>query len=86
MAEIKKKAWPELFQDILEGKKKFDLRLDDFKINEGDVLILEEWDPKTKEYTGRKIEKKIKYILHTNQLPFWDDEEIVEHGFVVMGF
>ena len=86
MAEIRKKAWPELFQAVLDGKKNFDLRLDDFQANEGDILVLEEWDPKTKEYTGRTIEKKVNYILHTSKMPFWDEEEIIEHGFVVMGF
>lgn len=85
MVEIKKKAWPEFFEAVLSGKKKFDLRLDDFQIKEGDVLVLEEWDPKTKNYTGRKISKKISYVLHTKDLYFWTDEEIQNHGFVVMG-
>ena len=55
MAVIKKKIWPEFFELVESGKKKFELRLNDFDIEEGDVLVLEEWDPKTKEYTGRKI-------------------------------
>jgi len=25
-------------------------------------LILEEWNPKTEEYTGRKVEKKVTYV------------------------
>jgi ribosomal protein S17 len=85
MAVYKKKAWPELFEKVINGKKKFDLRLDepDFKVNEGDVLILEEWNPKTKEYTGKKIQKKIDFILRTKELKFWNDEQ-KEKGFVVM--
>ncbi|KKU17322.1 MAG: hypothetical protein UX26_C0003G0031, partial [Parcubacteria group bacterium GW2011_GWC1_45_9] len=47
MAVIKKKAWPELFEAVVSGKKKYDLRLNEFEINEGDVLALEEWDPET---------------------------------------
>ncbi|HPO75467.1 MAG TPA: DUF3850 domain-containing protein [Candidatus Pacearchaeota archaeon] len=54
MAIIKKKILPKYFDLVKSGKKKFELRLADFKIKEGDVLILEEWDPKKKEYTGRK--------------------------------
>ena len=60
---IKKKIWPEYFPLVQSEKKKFELRVNDFDVNEGDTLILEEWDPKTKEYTGRKIEKKVGYVL-----------------------
>ena len=34
-------------------------------MNEGDTLILEEWDKDKKEYTGRKIEVVATYILKT---------------------
>lgn len=82
---IKKKCWPEMFSDILNGKKNFDVRLNDFECKEGDVLVLEEFNPKTKKYTGRKIEKKIKYILKTKEQKFWSADEINEKGFVVLG-
>ncbi len=62
MAIIKKKIWPEYFDDVTSGKKKYELRLNDFEINEGDVLVLEEWDPKAKSYTGRKVEKEVTYV------------------------
>ncbi|HCX28083.1 MAG TPA: hypothetical protein DHI91_03005 [Candidatus Portnoybacteria bacterium] len=58
MAIIKKKIWPEYFEAVVSGKKKYELRLNDFEINEGDTLMFEEWSPETKEYTGRKIKKK----------------------------
>ena len=60
MAVIKKKIWPEYFEAVASGKKRYELRLNDFEINGGDIFILEEWNPKTKLYTGRKIEKKAK--------------------------
>lgn len=53
--EIRKKIWPEYFELIKSGKKRFELRVDDFDVKDGDTLVLEEWDPGTKEYTGRKI-------------------------------
>ena len=56
MAIIKKKIHPEYFDMVKSGKKKFELRLADFDIKEGDTLILEEWNPETKQYTGRKLE------------------------------
>ena len=81
---FKKKTWPEIFELINSGKKKFDLRLADFDVKEGDILILEEYDPKTKQYTGRKIEKKITYILKFDLNDFGQEEEIKEKGLVIM--
>ncbi len=85
MATVKKKIWPEYFEAVASGKKKFELRLNDFEINEGDVLVLEEWDPKTKEYTGRKIEKKVAYVgrFKVDKL-FWSEEEIKEKGIQII--
>ena len=42
MAIVYKKVWPEFFEKIISGKKKFELRLADFEINEGDTLVLDE--------------------------------------------
>ena len=53
--EIKKKCWPDYFQQIMNGKKNVEVRLADFELKDGDVLILEEYDPDTSTYTGRKI-------------------------------
>ena len=61
--KIEKKIWPEYFDAVTSGKKKYELRLNDFEVNEGDTLLLEEWDPATKAYTGRSIEKKVTYVL-----------------------
>lgn len=62
MNKIEKKIWPEYFQQVLDGKKTYDLRLNDFEINEGDILVLKEWDPNTKDYTGRKLERRVGYV------------------------
>jgi hypothetical protein len=84
MAIIKKKTWPDIFDLVQSGKKKFDLRLDDFDIKEGDTLILEEWNPKTKQYTGRKIEKKVSFILKFKLDDFGQEEKIKEKGLVII--
>lgn len=81
---IKKKAWPEQFKLILDGKKKFDIRLADFECKIGDILLLEEFDPIIQKYTGRKIEKKITYISKTRNLKFWNKEEIDKHGLQII--
>jgi ASC-1-like (ASCH) protein len=86
MAIIKKKAWPECFELMKSGKKKFELRLANFKVKEGDILILEEWDPKKKEYTGRKIRRKIKYILKFKLNDFGQEKEIKKKGIYILQF
>ena len=84
MAKIKKKIWPEYFELVSAGKKRFELRLNDFEVNEGDTLILEEWDPKTQNYTGRTIEKKVGYILKFKLDDFGQKSEIEEKGLQIL--
>jgi ASC-1-like (ASCH) protein len=85
MNKIEKKVLPEYFQQILEGKKTFELRLNDFEINEGDILILKEWDSESKNYTGRELEKKVGFVgkWKLDEL-FWPKEEIEEKGIQVI--
>ncbi len=84
MVEIMKKTWSREFEAILYGRKKFDTRLDDFEVKEGDILILKEWDTDRKEYTGREIRKKISYVLKTKEAKYWAGEDVNEKGFVVI--
>ena len=86
MAIIKKKVWPDYFKLIKSGKKKFELRLADFKAEEGDTLILEEWNPEKEEYTGRKIRRKIKYILKFKLNDFGHEKEIKKKGIYILQF
>lgn len=77
VAIIKKKIWPKYFELVKLGKKRFEIRAADFKIREGDILLLEEWDPKIKKYTGRKLKKKAKYILKF-KLDGFGQEELIK--------
>jgi len=81
MKTHEKRIWPEFFDDVASGKKKFELRLGDFEAGEGDLLLLREWDPKTEAYTGRQVEKKITYsrVFKIDKL-FWPEAEIKEKG------
>jgi ASC-1-like (ASCH) protein len=83
---VTKKVWPEYFDAIEQGKKKFELRLADFDVQEGDTLVLEEWDPKTKQYTGRTIEKKVTFVFRfkPDEIPFWTKEDIEQHGLQIL--
>ncbi|MBD3280416.1 DUF3850 domain-containing protein [Candidatus Dojkabacteria bacterium] len=83
--KIEKKVWPKYFEAIKSGEKNFEYRLADFECNPGDVLVLKEWDPETKEYTGQSLEKEVTFVFKTKEEEFWSPEEIEEHGFQVIG-
>ncbi len=84
--KIRKKTWMPYFQEILDGNKTFDARLANFDCKVGDTLILEEYNPKTKKYTGRKIEKKISFILNTKTQKFWSQSDIKKYGLSIFSF
>jgi ASC-1-like (ASCH) protein len=86
MATIRKKVWKEYFEKIVSGKKKLELRLADFDVNEGDILILDEWDKDKKEYTGRSVTVTVTYILKTKGQTFWSQEDVDKYGFQVIQF
>lgn len=83
---IEKKTWPEAFQKVLDGTKNVELRLADFECKLGDVLVLREWDPKTREYTGRVLEKEVKYVMRTKDQHYWSKEEVERYGFQIISF
>lgn len=85
MEIIRKKIYPEYFDAVLSGKKKFELRLNDFDIKAGDTLALEEWDPVKKEYTGRKIEKGVSYVFKFKiDKLFWTEAKVKEKGLQII--
>lgn len=82
---VEKKAWPELFEAVSSGNKTFDLRLADFEIAPGDTLKLREWDPHTKEYTGREFSKTVGYVGKVSDLTrMYDQTELDSHGLIVI--
>jgi len=86
MAIIKKKIWPQYFDAVNSRKKRFELRVADFDIKEGDTFILEEWDPETRQYTGRKIEKSVDFVMNFKLDDFGQSEIIREKGLFVIQF
>ena len=89
MRTITKKIDPEWFEMILSGKKKFELRLADFDIEEGDVLRLEEWSGEGEERkpTGRSLEKTVTYVRKPD-LKKWIEQqpELLEKSLYVIQF
>lgn len=57
------KSWPEFYDALLAGTKNFELRNDDRGFEVGDELCLREWNPRTKQYSGRKTVRLVSYIL-----------------------
>ena len=89
MAIVEKKIWPDNFEKVSSGEKTYEPRLADFKIKEGDTLVLKEWDPKKGKYTGRKIKKKVGKILKlspSEMRKYWTQDQIEEHGLLVIEF
>jgi len=80
-----KKVLPEYFQAIMDGKKNYELRLADWEANEGDELVLKEWDKQRGGYTDREIIKKITYVgkFKPSEL-FWPKEDIDKYGFQIL--
>lgn len=80
MATITKKMWPEEFEAVFSGKKKIDIRVADFEIKEGDMLILEEWNPEAKRHTGRNMGKKVGSVVKFKIDDYGQREQIETKG------
>jgi hypothetical protein len=57
------KCWPEYYQPLYIGTKGFEVRINDREYRVGDSLFIQEWNPETKEYTGRTMVKRITYLI-----------------------
>lgn len=57
------KIHPEYYNQILLGLKKVEIRLNDRNYQENDLLILNEFDPKTERYTGSQLKRKVDFII-----------------------
>ncbi|MFA7117940.1 MAG: NUDIX domain-containing protein [Sphaerochaetaceae bacterium] len=88
--KIIKKVLPDYFQDIIDGKKKYELRLNDFEVEPGDILVLEEWttaDPVNRQATGRVIEKTVSYVRKFKlEDLWWSCQEIEDKGIQIISF
>ena len=85
MAIIKKKSWPASFKAVRSQGKNFELRLADFKAKKGDVLLMREWNPKTRKFTGKELRRKIKYVLKFGLNDYGQRKKIEKKGLYVLG-
>ena len=78
MATHKLKVWSDYMDDLLNGKKTFELRFNDRNFQVGDILILEEYDKEKKEYLGKSLKVEVTYLLDNKVF------DAIKDGFVVM--
>jgi len=57
------KCWPEYFQPIIDGLKRFEVRKDDRGFKKDDELFLREYDITRDRYTGRHLLCTVMYVL-----------------------
>lgn len=76
--------WPESYEKVLLGEKTYDLRLADWTVETGDVIVFREWDPAAQSYTGRVMEKKVGYVGKTKDWEVWPKEDIEKYGFQII--
>lgn len=82
--EVEKKIWPKDFEKIKEKKNYMEIRLADFEIEMGDILVLKEWDPTKGEYTGNEMKFRVKDLKKLDLRKFYTPEDITKHGIYAM--
>lgn len=81
--KIKKKVQSKYFKAIIDGRKRFEIRLADFKCKPGDVIELLEQDG-TK-LTGKKIECELLYKTNSKEAEkFYSKKDIEKYGLLIL--
>jgi hypothetical protein len=57
------KTWITPFYDVKNGDKTFEIRKNDRGFDVDDLLVLQEYEPIRKEYTGDIIAVKVTYVI-----------------------
>lgn len=83
---IEKKIDPEFFEMILQGKKNVEIRLNDFEVKKGDLLLLREFDRKKKKYSGRELKKEITQAYVVKPTTWFSLQDIKEKGLLIIEF
>lgn len=78
MTVHKLKTWSEYFQAVDKGDKSFELRVNDRNFQNGDILLLQEWNEDTG-FTGNEITVVVTYLLEGGIFG-------LEEGYVIMSF
>lgn len=74
------KIIPKYFKEIVDGNKNFEVRKNDRNYKIGDTLILKEYDPIKKNFTGNYAKTTVMYILKDKDFPIG-----IKEGYCIMG-
>ena len=72
------KLWSDFFDEVANGNKTFEVRKNNRGFKVGDTLILKEYCPTNKAYTGKELSRKVSYLLEGGDFG-------IEKSFVIMG-
>lgn len=78
------KTWPDFWDAVASGRKTFEVRKNDRGFCEGDILLLQRWEPEAQAYTldatghPMTVAKRISYVLTGPQFG-------IEAGYSVLG-
>lgn len=86
MATIRKKNWPKDFELIRRGRKHVQARVADFRVKKGDTIVFEEWNPRTRKYTGRKLRRKVREVHRFRLNEFGQKRPISRKGLWLIRF
>jgi len=70
--------WPQCFAAVSAGTKPFDVRENDPDFQVGDALLLREYDPDLREYSGRTLLRYVSHVLCGGEFG-------VQEGWCVLG-
>jgi hypothetical protein len=56
------KIWPDYFKALITGLKPWEARENDRDYRVDDTMVLREWDPRFRRYTGRMAVATITYV------------------------
>lgn len=82
------KIWPQFFEQVEQGYKRFEVRkLDRLEMfAKGDTITLREFDPEKKRYTGREISGVITCTTILSDVPGFEMPVSANHIYMVFGF
>ena len=83
--KIIKKVKEKYFNAILDGRKRFEVRLANFECEAGDTLMLREQEEISNDLSGRELDCEVLYKFNTKEIEkFYTKEDIDKYGLVVL--